>query len=151
MTGVNGSCAANHCTAPDIWPGGTNALLMNGSSWTTRVKPAVPSMVLDARPNATASQLSASTSRAVTPAAASHWPASACGRNPSPIATATTRTALISVRSRALTTCPFRAEDGEIAMVRNRAMMPSVESRLTDCVVTELPYAAVITKIPGMT
>src|SRR5271168_307838 len=42
MTGVNGSCAANHRTAPDIWPGGTNALLMNGSSWTTRVKPAVP-------------------------------------------------------------------------------------------------------------
>ena len=36
-------------------------------------------------------------------------------------------------------------------MVRNRAMMPSVESRLTDCVVTELPYAAVITMIPGMT
>ena len=26
-------------------------------------------------------------------------------------------------------------------MVRNLAMMPSVESRLTDCVVTELPYA----------
>jgi hypothetical protein len=48
---------------------------MNGSSWTTRVKPDVPSMVLAARPNATASQLSASASRAVTPAAASHWPA----------------------------------------------------------------------------
>jgi len=32
MTGVNGSCAANQRTDPDIWPGGTNALLMNGSS-----------------------------------------------------------------------------------------------------------------------
>ncbi len=32
MIGVNGWCAANHCTDPDIWPGGTNALLMNGSS-----------------------------------------------------------------------------------------------------------------------
>jgi len=38
-----------------------------------------------------------------------------------------------------------------MAMVRNRAMMPSVESRLTDWAVTELPYAAVITMIPGMT
>lgn len=30
-------------------------------------------------------------------------------------------------------------------------MMPSVESRFTDCVVTELPYATVITMIPGRT
>src|SRR5258707_1113663 len=32
MTGVNGWCTANQRTDPDIWPGGTNALLMNGSS-----------------------------------------------------------------------------------------------------------------------
>ena len=32
MTGVNGSCAANQRTDADIWPVGTNALLMNGSS-----------------------------------------------------------------------------------------------------------------------
>ena len=32
MTGVNGWCAANQRTEPDIWSGGTNALLMNGSS-----------------------------------------------------------------------------------------------------------------------
>ena len=30
-------------------------------------------------------------------------------------------------------------------------MMPSVESRLTAWAVTELPYPAVITMIPGMT
>ena len=42
MTGVNGSCAANQRTDPDIWPGGTNALLMNGSSWTIRMKPVRP-------------------------------------------------------------------------------------------------------------
>ena len=32
MIGVNGWCAANQRTEPDIWSGGTNALLMNGSS-----------------------------------------------------------------------------------------------------------------------
>ena len=32
MTGENGSFAANQRTDPDIWPGGANALLMNGSS-----------------------------------------------------------------------------------------------------------------------
>ncbi len=32
MTEVNGWCAANHCTEPDIWCTGTNALPMNGSS-----------------------------------------------------------------------------------------------------------------------
>ena len=87
----------------------------------------------------------------MTPAAASHRPASAVGRNPSPIAMPMTRAALTSVRARALTTYPFSIEVGEIAMVRNRAMMPSVESRLTDWAVTEPPYAAVITMIPGMT
>ncbi len=115
------------------------------------MKPDRPSAVLAARPNGTASQVSASTSRAVTPAAASHRPASAVGRNPSPIATPMTRATLTSVRARALATCPFSTDAGEIAMVRNRAMMPSVESRLTDWAVTELPYAAVITMIPGMT
>ncbi len=92
----------------------------------------MPSATLAARPTATASQVSASTSRAVTPAAASHWPASAVGRNPSPIATPMTRATPTSVRTRALTTCPFSTEAGEIAMVRNLPMMPSVESRLTD-------------------
>ena len=87
----------------------------------------------------------------MTPAAASHRPASAVGRNPSPIATPMTRATLTSVRTRALTTYPFSTEVGEIAMVRNLAMMPSVESRLTAWAVTELPYPTVITMIPGMT
>lgn len=111
----------------------------------------MPSATLAARPTATASQVRASTSRAVTPATASHWPALAPGRNPSPIPTAMTSATLIRVRTSALTTCPVSTEAGEMAMVRNLAMMPSVESRLSASAVPELPYATVIAMIPGMT
>ena len=111
----------------------------------------MPSTVLAARPTAAASQVSASASRAVTPATASHWPASAPGRNPSPIETPMTRATLTSVRITALATCPFSTEVGEIAIVRNLAIMPSVESRLTAIVVAWHPYPAVSTMIPGTT
>ena len=94
--------------------------------------------------------MSASTSKGSDVNHRSHRPVSAVGRNRS-IQNADDQNTLSSVRDRALITCPFSTEAWVIAMVRNRSMMPSVESRLMDWAVTELPYAAVITLFPGTT
>ena len=49
------------------------------------------------------------------------------------------------------TTCPVSTEAREIAMVRNRAMMPSVMSIATDIAGPAAPLATVIRRMPGVT
>src|SRR5215831_4443947 len=84
--------------------------------------------VLASSPKATVSQVRARVIRANTPAAAIHSTLFAVGRKPSANAPATTSTPLIRVRMRPPRTGPVRTEVRTMAMVRNRAMMPSVIS-----------------------
>ena len=49
------------------------------------------------------------------------------------------------------TTCPVSTEAREIAMVRNRAMMPSVMSMATEIAVPWAAAATVIRRMPGTT
>jgi hypothetical protein len=100
---------------------------------------------------ATPSQLTAYEIATNTPAAASHSIGVAVGRkptsSPTPSTSATAMIAWIVLPS----TCPASTAALEIAMVRNRAVMPSVMSIET---VIAAPVAApvmVIMRMPGMT
>ena len=48
-------------------------------------------------------------------------------------------------------TCPVSTEGRKMAMVRNRAMMPSVMSMATEIAVPVAPRATPISRIPGTT
>ncbi|GAA3259030.1 hypothetical protein GCM10010532_110240 [Dactylosporangium siamense] len=90
-----------------------------------------PATVFATRPIATASHTRASVVAARTPAAASHSIAVASGRKPTSTATARTTASWNRVCSTLPSTCPVRTDMRAIAMVRNRAMMPSVMSIAT--------------------
>ena len=49
------------------------------------------------------------------------------------------------------TTCPVSTDTREMAMVRNRAMMPSVMSMATEIAVPWAAPATVIRRMPGAT
>lgn len=102
-------------------------------------------------PNATASQVSASVSRSRRPAAAIHSTRPAFGRNPISSAMPMTSAVLNIVWIRLPTTCPVSSEARAIAIVRNRATMPSVMSVQTDTAVAVDPDATAITMMPGET
>ena len=73
------------------------------------------------------------------------------GRNPMSSATPMT-TAMPSIVWITLpTTCPVSTAAREMAMVRNRAMMPSVMSMATEIAVPWVPLATAISRIPGTT
>ncbi len=61
-----------------------------------------------------------------------------------------TRTALIIVRIVLPATCPVSTEAREIAIVRNRGMMPSFMSVQTFTAVASAANPAVITRMPGV-
>jgi hypothetical protein len=48
-------------------------------------------------------------------------------------------------------TCPVSTETRAMAMVRNRAMIPSVMSMATEIAVPWAPAATAISRIPGVT
>jgi hypothetical protein len=108
-----------------------------------------PSGVLATSPKATASQVRARVTPANMPAAATHSTGVAVGRNPSASATATTSTPLTMVRMKLPRTWPVSTEARVMAMVRNRAMMPSLMSVQMPTAVDAAPAPAVIKKMPG--
>jgi hypothetical protein len=81
---------------------------------------------LASKPNATVSQVSARASIANTPAATIHSTGPAVGRKPSSTATPTTAAAVIRLRIMLPATWPVSTDEREIAMVRNRAKIPSL-------------------------
>jgi hypothetical protein len=86
-----------------------------------------------------------------TPIAAIHSIGVAVGRKPTSTATPRT-TARPSIAWTMLPrTCPVSTEGRKIAMVRNRAMTPSVMSMATDMAVPWAAPATVIRRIPGTT
>ena len=86
-----------------------------------------------------------------TPAAATHSTGVALGRNPMSRATPVTTARLSMVWVMLPPTCPVSTEGRKMAMVRNRAMMPSVMSMATEIAVPMAPMATPISRIPGTT
>ena len=109
------------------------------------------STFLAARPQPTHSQVSAKVVIARTPAAATHSTGLASARNPISMATAVTTTTLSMVWTMLPRTCPVSTEGRKMAMVRKRAMMPSVMSMATEIAVPMAPRATAISRIPGVT
>jgi hypothetical protein len=108
------------------------------------------STLLVTMPSATVSQVSAKLTIARTPARANHSTGVAFGRNPMSTATPST-TAMQSIDwITAPTTCPVSTDARAIAMVRNRAMIPSVMSMATEIAVPCAAAAAVISRMPGV-
>ena len=73
------------------------------------------------------------------------------GRRPRATATASTRVRPIAVWIMLPMTWPVSTETRAMAMVRNRAMMPSVMSIDTPTEVPMAPEATVISRMPGTT
>src|SRR5215213_6195990 len=111
---------------------GTNPLPRNGSRIRGMGRLLAVSTLLVLRPNATVSQVIAQETIASTPIAAIHSRAPAVGRNPTSSATPTTTATAIAVCIMAPRTWPVSTEAREMAMVRNREMMPPVMSIATD-------------------
>jgi hypothetical protein len=109
------------------------------------------STVLASRPNATHSQVSAKVIIARTPAAATHSTGVALGRKPMSRATAVTTARLSMVWIMLPRTCPVSTEGRKMAMVLNRATMPSVMSMATEIAVPMAPAATAMSRIPGVT
>jgi hypothetical protein len=130
---------------------GTNPLPRNGRNTSGCGRLLALSTVLDARPMATVSQVRAKASSPRTPAAAIHSTTVASGRNPTATATATTTATARKVCSIAPTTWPVSTDTRAIAIVRNRATMPSVMSRATDIEVPSDTAATAISRMPGVT
>ncbi|KQX33215.1 hypothetical protein ASD29_13300 [Streptomyces sp. Root1295] len=103
-----------------------------------------------ASPMPTAIQVNARANSASSPNAASHSRAVASvERKPMATATAPTRTRLASTCRTLPTTCPMITEPRWIAMVRKRAMMPSVMSVETDTAAPITVEPMVISRMPG--
>ena len=130
---------------------GTKPLPRNGSSIRGIGRLLAVSTLLLTRPSATDSQVSAKAISASTPTAASHSAGSAVGRKPMSSATPMTTARLSIVWIMLPRTCPVSTEAREIAIVRKRAMMPSVMSMATEIAVPCAAAATVISRIPGVT
>ena len=128
MIGVNGWCSANQRTAAGIESVGTNPLLRNGSSWTMSRNGVVPADRLggqaerDRQPGQREREQREEAGRgepvdgvAVGPEAHQHRDAHDQHRADQRL-------------GHGPTTCPVSTDARAIAMVRNRAMMPSVMS-----------------------
>jgi hypothetical protein len=109
------------------------------------------STLLVTMPSATDSQVSARVVDATTPTAAIQSAGPAVGRKPTRSATAMTTATLSMVWIMLPRTCPVSTEVRAMAMVRKRAMMPSVMSVATDIAVPWAAVATVIRMIPGVT
>jgi hypothetical protein len=106
---------------------------------------------LAAIPKATHSQVSAKVMAARTPTVASHSTGVALARKPMSTPTAVTTARLSMVWSMLPRTWPVRTAGRKMAMVRKRAMMPSVMSMATEIAVPVAPRATAISRIPGRT
>src|SRR5262252_6213579 len=151
VMGVNGWYSANARRPGGIESVGTKALDRNGSSIRNMGVLLALSTVLAARPSATVSQVSAKVNAASRPMMASQATGPAVGRNPISSATPMVTTRPNAVLTMLPSTWPVSTDTRAMAMVRNRAMMPSVMSMATD---TAVPWAAAATatsRMPGTT
>src|SRR5665647_3580141 len=151
MNGVNGWYCANPCNHTGIDSVGTKPLPRNGSKMSTIGRLLAVSTDLTCIPIATASQVIANAMSTIMPTAAIHSIGPAVGRNPisrpTPSTSMTAMTAWMVLPS----TCPASTEAREIAIVRNRAVIPSVMSIATVVAVPPAVPAMVISRMPGMT
>ena len=130
---------------------GTNPLPRNGSRSSGIGRLLAASTLLVTRPSATDSQISANVSSASRPIAPSQSSTPAVGLKPSASATPMTTAIATSVWIRLPTTWPVRTETRAIAIVRKRAMMPSVMSMATEIATAWAAPATASTRIPGVT
>src|SRR5262249_26355954 len=151
MNGVNGWYSAKARNAAGIESVGTNPLPMNGRNTSGMGRLLADSTFLATRPNATDSQVNANVIIARMPTAATHSTGPAVGRNPTSSATPVTSAMLSNVWIMLPTTWPVSTDTRAIAIVRNRAMMPSVMSMATEIAVPVTAAATVIRMIPGAT
>jgi hypothetical protein len=151
MIGVNGWYSANQRSPVGIESVGTKPLPRNGRNTRGMGRLLAASTVLVTMPSVTDSQVSARVIIARTPIAAAHSTRPALGRNPMSTATAMTTARLSIVWIMLPRTWPGSTEGRKIAMVRNRATMPSVMSMATEIAVPVAPAATAIRRIPGVT
>jgi hypothetical protein len=151
MIGVNGWYSANHRSPAGSESVGTNPLPKKGSSVSGMGRLLAPSTVFVTRPIATASHTRANATAARNPAAASHSTAVASGRKPTSTATPRTTASWKRFCSTLPSTCPVRTDTRAIAMVRNRAMMPSLMSIATEIAVPCTALAMAMSRMPGVT
>ena len=150
MAGVNGWYSAIGWNQPGIASTGTKALERSGSRISGSALLLAASAFGLTRPMPTAIQVSARAKSTSSPNAASHSRAVASvDRKPMATATAPTRTTLAIDCSTLPTTCPMSTEPRWIAIVRKRAMMPSVMSLETDTAVPTTVPPMVISRMPG--
>ena len=109
-----------------------------------------PSGLFDTRPRATPSHVSEKHSSTRKPMARSQSVALAFGLKPASTATPSRSTTLAIDWITLPNTCPVSSEVREIAIVRNRAMMPSVRSVQTLIAVCAGPMARVMMTMPGV-
>ena len=151
MNGVNGWYSAKTRSAAGIDSVGTKPLLRNGSRSSGMGVLLADSTVRAAMPSATVSQVSANVMIASTPTVASHSTGVADGRKPISSATPRTKPTAIAVWIIAATTWPVSTDTRAMAMVRKRAMMPSVMSMATAIAVPWATAATATSRMPGVT
>ena len=151
MIGVKGWCSAKNAIPAGIDSVGTNPLPRNGSRNSGIGRLLAVSTLLLTSPSATASQMMAKLTSVSRASSAAQSATLALGSSPSARAMARTRTSASSVWIRLPTTWPVRTDTRAIAIVRKRAMMPSVMSIETEIAT---PWAAPTTasiRMPGVT
>ena len=152
MIGVNGWYSANQRSPVGIESAGTKPLPRNGRNTSGMGRLLAASTLLVTRPSATESQVSANATTASTTERGQ--PLDRTGVRPEPDGSADTPSTTTDADQRLTTlptTCPVRTDDRAIAMVRNRAMIPSVMSIATEMAVPWAADAAVISRMPGAT
>jgi hypothetical protein len=151
MKGVKGWCSANHRSAVGIDSVGTNPLPKNGRRTRNIGRLLADSTLCAAMPMATDSQMRAYPAIATRPAAPSSPTTPPSGRYPMASAAAITTTVATRVWIRLPMTWPVSTAAREMAMVRNRATMPSVMSMAIEMAVPWAAPAAVIMRMAGTT
>ncbi len=150
MAGVKGWYSAIGWNQPGIECSGTNALEISGSRISGSAALLAASALGLPRPMPTAIQVRASEKNTSRPNAASHSSTFAsCERNPIATPTAPTSTTLATDCSTLPATRPSSTEPRWIAMVRNRATMPSFMSVAIDTAVPTTVEPMVISRMPG--
>src|SRR6185312_3711560 len=117
LTGVNGSYSENQRMPAGSDAVGTKPLLRKGRSMRNIGELLAVSTLLADSPRPTQSHVIAKVSSRITPTAANHSAAFACGRKPTASAVTVTTATLAVVWIVAPTTCPVRTDERATAMV----------------------------------
>ena len=151
MIGVKGWCSANQARPGGIEPVGTKPLLRNGRKTRNIGRLLAVSTLSADMPRATESHEMASAASISRPVAAAHSTGPVVDRNPMSTATSITIAMANMVWMTLPTTWPVRTETRAMAIVRNRAMMPSFMSMAIEIAVPWDAPATVMSRMPGTT